>query len=482
MSRVDGPEGLAGRYGSRRLRPSLREASAIAELSRDVFRRDVASLLPHAALEAEADGEPVDLSLQNDAPVFAMHEGDADDGPVVLDVFGVRHRLSGRLRPHDRRLLRAMGAVLSSRFHDLFRPPDATRLELYRATNEDHYVAAYIDPEPYRVGNRAPNRIVGTILTLRMAALSTYENRRVATGALLVGPGPDQFHDLAPAAPDALTYGLELTVLKSVHRLCDGKRTVYLVDRDAKLAGIVDVARFASQVPAAAEALPCARAYGPHARATSVGGHVCLVLTPNQEIKLFAEGVEAFAFAHGRWRVRDVAGKFATWQDAVQSPAVGRALFQAALNLAESRHGGLFVVVRDPAAAAGRLIARHDFLAAQPQAPGTPPAPPALAHGDPLAKRALHYLARGKSALELDPPVLEALASLDGALLTDRAGRLLAFGAILRHEASDLAGLAPAEGARTTAALVASAYGPVLKVSEDGLVSCFLDGRRVWEL
>jgi hypothetical protein len=50
--------------------------------------------------------------------------------------------------------------------------------------------------------------------------------------------------------------------------------------------------------------------------------------------------------------------------------------------------------------------------------------------------------------------------------VTDLAGRRLAF-AIPRHDAR---------------ALVASRFGPVLKVSEDGIVSCFLDGARVWGL
>jgi hypothetical protein len=106
----------------------------------------------------------------------------------------------------------------------------------------------------------------------------------------------------------------------------------------------------------------------------------------------------------------------------------------------------------------------------------------------PLTKRSMHYLARGASVIELDAAVIEALAGLDGALVTDSDGRLLAFGVILRHDVNSLSGSDPqappaiAEGARTTAALAASRFGPVLKVSEDGIVSFFLDGRRVWDL
>jgi len=105
-----------------------------------------------------------------------------------------------------------------------------------------------------------------------------------------------------------------------------------------------------------------------------------------------------------------------------------------------------------------------------------------LTPGDPLAKRALHYLARGRDVTTLAPSVLEALSGIDGALATDRSGRILAFGAILRHDASMLPDQITAEGARTTAALAASQFGPVLKISEDGIVSCFLKGERAWDL
>ncbi len=67
--------------------------------------------------------------------------------------------------------------------------------------------------------------------------------------------------------------------------------------------------------------------------------------------------------------------------------------------------------------------------------------------------------------------------------MTDADGTMLAVGAILRHpltsEHSKSDGLA--EGARTTAAIAASRFGPVMKVSEDGLITCY-DGGRVWDL
>jgi hypothetical protein len=99
-----------------------------------------------------------------------------------------------------------------------------------------------------------------------------------------------------------------------------------------------------------------------------------------------------------------------------------------------------------------------------------------------LAKKSLHHVVRGQTLLGLDAAVLEAIAGLDGSVVTDLDGRLLTFGAILRIAPDALKIARAVEGARTLAALAASYHGPVLKVSEDGFLTMFLGGRRVWEL
>lgn len=457
--------------------PHLREAPAVAELFVGFFRRDLLAFYPGATFRTE-DTLPATSPAASPGTGPGFRVVEREGGPLAVDLFGVRYALEPRpgaeARPRDARMIRALGAVLSLRYHHLFQIAHPARLELFRGGSEDHYVAAFVEPEAYDPSASRPSRIASTIHTLRTAALSTYENRRVSTGALLLGRG----HAPSPAAADALPYGVELTGLKSIHKLCDGRRTLFLVDRDGRLAQIIDVERWASEVPAGeGPDVPCARTFAAHARATRVAGDVCVVLSPNGEIKLFADGSQAFAFANGRWRILDPAAKFAGWSEAVGRPRLARVIFQAALDLAEARQGGLFVVVDRALEAVGRLVTPGDLVAAD-----APAAPPEISPGDPLAKRALHYLARDRAVTDLDPPVLEALAGLDGATVVDRNGRLLAFGAILRHDASALLGPTPAEGARTTAALVASRFGPVLKVSEDGVISCFLRGARVWDL
>jgi len=200
-------------------------------------------------------------------------------------------------------------------------------------------------------------------------------------------------------------------------------------------------------------------------------------LSPSHEIKVFAEGSQVLAFRHAQWSLLDLQAKFDIWVDAVGSLPLAQRLFQSALELADARQGALFVVLRDPAVSARELIAMADRIDAPvSEAPRPVGAAP--------TRRELLNLVTGRSVTELEPSILAALASMDGATVTDVNGNLLAAGAILRHAIdSTPADREPVivEGARTTAALAASRFGPVLKVSEDGLIS-FYDGTKIWDI
>jgi hypothetical protein len=88
---------------------------------------------------------------------------------------------------------------------------------------------------------------------------------------------------------------------------------------------------------------------------------------------------------------------------------------------------------------------------------------------------------RGRTLDDVDESVLMALASLDGATVVDTHGRLIAAGAILMHPHGEGGDAWVSEGARTTAAQAAGRFGPVLKVSTDGMVTCY-DAQRLWEI
>jgi DNA integrity scanning protein DisA with diadenylate cyclase activity len=444
-----------------------------------VLRRALEHFFPDGLLDVAGDRSIIDWDGSPDETYYRLRD-DPDGLGVEIEWLGTHLAFQpGKPAPllsTERRMVEVIVEAIDLRFRGLFNQEIAHRADRFEYQTEDLIVADYLDT----VGSF---RIPAALEALRAAALSTYENRRVSTGALLLGTDHD------PTAPGytniagAPSFTARLTAIKGFHRLCDGVRTIFLVDRQGDLARMIDVARWA-EVCQGCEPLvhPCPRTYVSHAKATRSGGHVCLVLTPTQEIKVFAEGTLMFSFSDARWRLLDIPSKFAVWSEAVGRTGwrdLARTVFQAALNLSESRLGALFVVLRDPEQSIPQLIAPADQISWDVAA-DDPQDPENLSPKH--AKRALHHVVRGMKLSDLEPSVLEAISCLDGAVVTDQNGRLITFGAILRIAPETLEMDRAVQGARTLAGLAASLHGPVLKVSEDGYLTMFLKGRRVWEL
>jgi hypothetical protein len=434
-------------------------------LYREMFERGVKYCLDAARLTRAGSVSP---------SVARLVSSSRDDGGVDLTWLGSAYRLDHpdrALTANETRLLRTIGRVLSARYHALLESAGAAeRLDLFRGLIEDRFVSAYLDPMPYTRGEPlAIDRVADAIDVLRISSSSTYENRRINTGVLLFGHAPDPCHTPSPLPDGALPYSQTLTMTRTFYRLCDGMRTVALVDSTGRMVELVDIVEWAAPFAELSLPVPSAARFAAHCRATLSGGHVCLVLTPNGEIKAFADGTQVFTFLDGRWRLSDVSEKYRQWEEALGDKALSERLFTTALNLAERRRGGLFVVLSDVSAGEHLLPLGDRLDAIHPL-------------GDARSKERFHYLLRGKSVLDLTPAVLESVARIDGAIVLDRRSALLAFGAILRHHIEPELDRYVAEGGRTTAAIVASRYGHVLKVSEDGLVSFFANGRAVWEL
>jgi hypothetical protein len=228
--------------------PEGREGPPVAELFVGFFRRDLQGFFPQCRFE-QLSGLPAGKTLTR-GPEFRLIAGTSAEPAAcdAVEIFGVRyaiaHRGGKRFSDRERRLIRAIGSVLSLRYQQTLRMGSSPRLDLFRGGAEDHYIAAFVEPESYAESSERASRTAATIHTLRMAALSTYENRRVTAGALLLGDGDDPNHPPTPTPVDALTYGVELTALKSIHRLCDGERTVFLIDSQGKLAATIDIARW----------------------------------------------------------------------------------------------------------------------------------------------------------------------------------------------------------------------------------------------
>ena len=456
--------------------PTLPPALAVGALYDSLLQSALTQFFERASLETEAVPSP---SSDGRLAIESTH----DPSALSIRWFGNRYTL--RVPParpftaHESRFARAIGAVLSARYRAILSPQlMVERGDLFRGAIEDRYIGAFFDREPYRLepGLSPPlDRVAQAIEMMRVAALSTYENQPISTGVLLLGTEEDPIGRYPAAERDEVHYTGALTSIKSFYRLADGLRTVFLVNRAGRLLDIIDVGRWADDAAARPVDVPCAQTYNGHARATLAGAHVCVVLNPRREIKVFAEGAQVFSFSHADWRLLDQTSKYALWQSAVGSAALAERLFRSALDLSDARQGALFVVLRRPVESLAQLVAATDRRDMELLGPASTPWAP--------SRRDLLHLLAGRTVTELDPSVLAALATMDGATVTDADGSLLAVGAILRHPLTSdhVKSDGLAEGARTTAALAASRFGPVLKVSEDGLIS-FYDAGRVWDL
>ena len=166
------------------------------------------------------------------------------EDPAALTVrwFGVRYLL--RVNPrrpftaHEIRLARAIGRVLAARFRATLNPQFISeRGELFRGAIEDRYLGAFLDDQPYGFGpseNRG-DRIASAIEVLRVAALSSYENRPISTGVLMLTTESDPVRGPNRRRTDGPVYSQALTTVKSFYRLVDGLHTVFLLNRDAVL-------------------------------------------------------------------------------------------------------------------------------------------------------------------------------------------------------------------------------------------------------
>jgi hypothetical protein len=422
---------------------------------------------------ATFETEPIP-SLSSDGRLAI--EPTSDPSALSVRWFGSRHVLHVPVkRPftrHEVRLARAIGAVLSMRYRAVFNPGQMLeRGELFRGAIEDRYVGAFVDEMAYTDPAQTRADLVATAIeVLRVAAMSSYENRPISSGVLILDTDADAGYTNRPAPEHAARYTQALTTVKTFYRLCDGVQTLFLLNRDGL---VLDVQEIARRVGTGPLDLPCPTAYRSHALATAGNRNVCIVLSPTHEIKLFAEGVQVFSFRNARWHLLDLDAKYEMWVSALGNRPLADRLFQTALDLADARAGALFVVLRDPAASLPLLVAPGDQLEAL--------RPPGRADA-PTRAQLLHML-QGRTATGLDPAVLAGLARTDGATVLDGSGRLIAVGAILLHtEPVEPHSSLAVEGARTTAAMAAGRYGAVLMVSEDGLITFYDQQERIWDI
>jgi hypothetical protein len=134
------------------------------------------------------------------------------------------------------------------------------------------------------------------------------------------------------------------------------------------------------------------------------------------------------------------------------SVAVRQAVYESCLDASFASEGACIgVVTKDRAAQYETVVMQADRLC----------------NRDSLKARALDLLVAGRPFPELDRRLRLELLSIDGALVLDHRGKVLAVGAIIKIPGGSTG------GGRLAAARVMASLGLGIKVSQDGSVTCF---------
>jgi hypothetical protein len=191
-------------------------------------------------------------------------------------------------------------------------------------------------------------------------------------------------------------------------------------------------------------------------------------LTRQGDVLVFDGNTPRFTYRFGQWQywnhthLVDLLRSRARVQR-VPTAIVARlvnALYRVSLDVAFRRTGGLFVVLRNQASL-GDIVRAADRMRHRRR---------------PALEAAFDDTLVGASVQSLPRPVLLELAAMDGAVVVDNNGRLMAYGAILAPKRTGK--VDAAEGSRTKAAIGASHYGLAVKISSDGDISMFAQGER----
>lgn len=251
---------------------------------------------------------------------------------------------------------------------------------------------------------------------------------------------------------------------KKYKALSDGFRTAYLISADGKVIGLIDLDRFEKKslserhhFPDWAE--PIARA----SRSKRCG----IALSRQGDILVFDGGSLRFTYRYGQWQYWNHAHLVYLLRDRARAQRVPRrilgrvvgSIYRAALDVSFRRCGGLFVILHNRKYL--RDVVRVGDAIGDSKRSATD-----REFDSVICRHKIDSLPRA---------IVVELASLDGAIVLDNSGLILAYGSILQpRKAGRLSGT---EGSRTKAATGASNYGLAVKISSDGDITVYHKGR-----
>jgi hypothetical protein len=303
----------------------------------------------------------------------------------------------------------------------------------------------------------------------------TYEGRHATVGITIVDQRLARSFRWSPIGVDQLPA---LASEKQPRRLSDGENTTFVFSGHGECFGLFDTALLAKRLEKESRRPVHWRITNPSCLQGYIG------ITCDRLILEYFEGT---------WRYVDLSVTRALAQDAEASlGSVNQKLWDVALALSERREGCLILVAKDPKSLVDAAVVDPAQLNTEETGRiGTLTSELSQSIGVPIDLDAPlwsgdHSFSTVDFVLEqyrldrvdaIPTSILMRMASVDGALIVSTHGRLLGFGVVLRGDSRSTG--AQLEGARTTAAKLASKHGAVIKVSSDGPISIYINGDRL---
>lgn len=295
--------------------------------------------------------------------------------------------------------------------------------------------------------------VYSTLMFLRSLVNETYENQRLSY-SLIISNGVKGKEPLSASFDN-----------KRIKRITDALSTSLVLDGDQNIAGYV-----ALDCPEKEHKQLTKRPWWCAAlaqKSKELDG-VGLALLRNGDLIVVHDGKLLFSQRAGKWQVWNhteiLARLKASWTVSTkreQLHTVLSSLYHVALDLAFRRSGGLLIVMFRRSDLTRILMSKNDILGGTKRGSG---------------ERAIDAVFRGKNIRTVDRRLIVDVASLDGGIIVDKTGTMLAYGAMTKPAAT------PYQGARSKAAVAASRRGIVIKISSDGHISFFVKGSRFMEV
>jgi len=185
---------------------------------------------------------------------------------------------------------------------------------------------------------------------------------------------------------------------------------------------------------------------------------IVFVLNRLGEQLIFRNRKLIFAKRHGKWQFY-AHELYLRQMLPPQNRLLREAIYQSCLDISFARSGGCIIVVR-----AGSLDQVREVVSS----------PDLLSSQNPSIKaKTIRAIVNGRFQ-NLDRRLRQELLALDGAMVLDHLGNILAVGAIVSVPAGSEG------GGRTAAAKKGSGIGLGIKISEDGAISVYRDENRIF--